>query len=713
MVFAESHESTSAPPASLRTLVEVARWRADTQPNDRAFVFLADGEHESDQMTYAALDRLARGIGSGLHARRAQGERVLLLCEPGTDFTAAFYGCLYAGALPVPAYPPDPFRLSRTLPRLQAILDNAQARFVLGSPEILEYVTESLDRSNRLEILSLDRLAWDARDDWFPEPGNDQQLAFLQYTSGSTGSPRGIMITHGNVMSSMATMHREDGDGVVGAIWLPPYHDMGLVGGVLQPVYSGRPVVIMPPRAFIERPMRWLHAISRYRATTTGAPNFAFELCVRKMTRDECQGLDLSSCRIAAVGAEPVRAETLDRFAEAFAPYGFRREAFLPAYGLAEATLNVTAGRWFEAPVVRSFSSRALGEGRAEEVAAESQRARRLVGCGRPWPGQRVTIVDPKTRHELEAGRVGEIWLQSTNIGQGYWNRPEETAKTFFAKLAGSNHGTYLRTGDIGFLHEGELFVVGRLKELIILGGRNYYPHDIEQVVARSHPSLRRDAGVAFSCDIDGQERLVIVHEVRRSRRFSLDDVIAAIRRELVKEYLLSPYAVVLIAGGSLPKTSSGKPRRRHCRQLFIEGRLEHVARWCTPPAVVPRLEYVAPRTPLEKQIAAVWTEVLRVPRVGVHDNFFTLGGDSLLATELYLRMSPLVPGQLALERLFDDPTVAGLAELILSAQTEQAGEPGVIRLLDQIEGMSEEEAHRALVAAHAALSEGSAAREP
>jgi acyl-CoA synthetase (AMP-forming)/AMP-acid ligase II/acyl carrier protein len=556
---------------------------------------------------------------------------------------------------------------------------------------------------------------WDGCADWLPEPGDDRKLAFLQYTSGSTRAPRGIMLTHRNVMSSVAGMHREDMDGVVGVIWLPPYHDMGLLCGVLLPVYSGRPIAIMPPRAFIERPMRWMQAISRYRATTTGAPNFAFDLCVRKMCRDDCVGLDLSCWKIAVVGAEPVRAETLDRFTETFAPYGFRREAFLPAYGLAEATLNVTAGRWFEPPVVRTFSLRALEESRAEEVTPDDRSARRLVGCGRSWDGQRVTIVDPKGRREVAGGRVGEIWVQSPNVAKGYWNRPKETARTFAARLAGSTNGTYLRTGDLGFVHEGELFVVGRLKELIILGGRNYYPQDIEQVVACSHPSLKRDAGVAFSCDIEGQERLVIVQEARRSQRFTMDDVIAGIRRELVKEYLISPYAVLLVAGGTLPKTSSGKPRRRYCRHLFLEGRLEHLAEWRAPLAAFEegRPEYVAPRTPLEEQIASVWAEVLRVERVGIHDNFFTLGGDSLLATELYLRLSPLVPGQLPLEQLFERPTVAGLAELILSAQALQESEPGLIHLLDQIEGMTEEEADASLAAAHVAFARDDAAVRP
>ena len=605
----------------------------------------------------------------------------------------ALWRCLFT--------PPEPLRLSRTLPRLRAVLLNAEARFLVGSREVLAYLPEGFEQTADVELLSVDRMAWDNDAQRVPEPREPGELAFLQYTSGSTGTPRGIMITHANVMNSVAMMHREDVDNAIGVNWLPPYHDFGLIAGVLLPVYSGRPVVTLAPRAFIERPIRWLQAISRHRGTTSGGPNFAFELCVRKIRPEDCEGLDLSCWKLAAVGAEPVRAETLDRFTKAFEPFGFRRETFLPGFGLAEAVLNVTAGRWFELPVVRTFSSRALLENRAEEVPIEAPSARRLVGCGRSWSDQKLAIVDPKTRRELGDGQIGEIWFHGSAVGKGYWNRPEETKHTFAARIVGNGDSDYLRTGDLGFLHEGELFVVGRLKELIIIGGRNYYPHDIEAVVARSHPMLKRDAGVAFSWDVEGQERLVIVQEARRSTRYSLDDVIASIRREVVKEYLVSPYAVILIAGGSLPKTSSGKPRRRHCRELFSKDRLEVLAQWRSQsvPAGAAAVPYVAPRTPLEEQIAAVWADVLHVERVGIHDNFFILGGDSLLATQLYLRLLPLVPGELPLERLLENPTVAALAELVLASHAAEENDSELAGLLDRLESMSEEEAGTTLAA--------------
>jgi acyl-CoA synthetase (AMP-forming)/AMP-acid ligase II len=687
------------PPAELRTLVQVARWRAEQQPQELAFTFLTDGEQKADRLRYGDLDRRARTVAAELQRRGGRGQRVVLLFNPGVDFIVGLYGCLYAGALPVPVNPPEPLRLSRTLPRLHAVLEDSQARFLLGSEEVFQYVSGGLADAADTERIALEEIPDSAELErhWRPAAADDQELALLQYTSGSTGRPRGIVLTHANLMHSVAGMHREDSADVVGVCWLPPYHDFGLIAGVLLPVYSGRRTVLMSPLSFVERPMRWLQAISRHRGTTTGAPNFAYELCVRKMRPDECRDLDLSCWRIAAVAAEPVRATMIERFSEAFRPYGFRREAFLPAYGLAEAVLNVTCKRWYRAPVLRSFARRALEEKRVEEVASGDSSGQELVGCGEPWPSDRVLIVDPETCRPLGPGAIGEVWVQSPQVGQGYWNRPEETEYTFRARLADDPQATFLRTGDLGFFHASELFVVGRIKELIILDGRNYYPHDIERAIAGCHPALRPNEGAAFSCDLEGQERLVIVHEVRRSSRYSLDDVLTSIRRELAEEYLFSPYAIVLIPGGTLPKTSSGKIRRRTCREMYLRRELEIVAEWRAEgeKSLQVVAEYVAPRTPLEATIAAAWVQVLRLERVGVHDNFFAVGGSSLLATELYHRLRDVIPGDLPLGQLFERPTVAGLAELILARQAEQVDSEQMATLLERLEHMSEDQASR------------------
>ncbi|HIQ21835.1 MAG TPA: hypothetical protein EYH34_11455 [Planctomycetes bacterium] len=704
-VRCNSCSAPPGPPGHLTSLVDVARWRAMHQSDEPLYIYLKDGERESGQLTFGQLDRRARAIAAELQARGAVGERVLLLFPPGLEFNAAIFGCLYAGAVAVPAYPPDPLRLDRTLPRLKAILRDAQARLVFGTEELLRLVRGPLAPLGAAEVVALEAMRHDRPSQWTPVDGGPDRLCLLQYTSGSTGNPRGVILTHRNLMHNLWTMHLQDSDGVVGVIWVPPYHDLGLIGGVFLPLYSGRRIVVIPPVAFLQQPVRWLRAISRYRVKTAGAPTFGYELCVRKFRPDGDGQLDLSSWSIAVVGAEPVRAEAIERFVRTFEPYGFHPETFMPAYGLAEAVLHVTGGQRGEGYVIRSFSGRALERHRVEEVPPDDSDARRLVGCGRPVPGERVVIVDPRSRRPVAPGGVGEIWVQSPSVAQGYWNRPRQTERIFRARLAGEANGHYLRTGDLGFFHEGQLFVAGRLKELIILGGRNFYPQDIELTVRNSHPALRSGSGAAFSCVMEGREQLVVVHECRGSSRFRLEDVVAKIRRELATEYLLTPYAILLIPGGTLPRTSSGKIRRRACRGMFLAGRLKVLIEWRAEgwePALAgaaddssPTARRVAPRTPLEEKIAAVWADVLGVDRVGVEDNFFQLGGHSLLVTQLYFRLSDLLPIDLPLERLLEQPTVAGLAKLILAARLEQ--DAALAERLQQLEAMSEVEAERLL----------------
>ncbi|MCS7304740.1 MAG: AMP-binding protein [Thermoguttaceae bacterium] len=680
------------PPGDLPTLGAVLRWRAQTTADAPAFTFLADGETLQTTWTYADLDLRARRIGGYLQCQGACGQRVALLFEGGPEFTACFYGCLYAGAIPVPVNPPDLIRLSRTLPRLEAVLEDAQSRWIIGPQAVVQAVAETFwQKAAEMYLVAWEGLASSNEQLWHPPKEVEKELAFLQYTSGSTGTPRGIMVSHQNLLASLAAMHREDLDSVVGVTWLPPYHDMGLIGGVLLPVYSGRWTIVIPTRAFVERPLRWLRAISHYRGTTSGGPNFGYELCIRKFRPEECQGLDLSCWKIAVVGAEPVWPETIERFIETFRPYGFRPEAFLPAYGLAEAVLNVTSGRWFEPVVIRSFLREGLEEGRVVPCEPTHPRARRLVGCGRPWSGHRVAIVDPKTCLEMPPDRIGEIWVRSPNVAQGYWNRPEETRQVFHARLADTQEGPFLRTGDLGFFYEGQLFFVGRLKELIVLRGRNYYPQDIEAVVAKAHPSLSGCQGAAFSIPGQQEERLVIVHEVRGSKRRDWQSILEAIRRELAAEFCFLPYAVVLIPAGRLPRTSSGKPRRQRCREMFLAGSLEVLAQWqAGRDAFADQVPYVAPRTPLEEAIAKAWAEVLSLPQVGIHDNFFALGGNSLLAMGLYMRLKELVPVDLPLERFFERPTVAGLAEVITETLLAQLPEKNKELLLEQIEDLPE-----------------------
>jgi acyl-CoA synthetase (AMP-forming)/AMP-acid ligase II len=578
---------TWATDAAASTLVELLQRRAAQQSDQRAYAFLSDGEMTEISLTYQQLDRQARGIGALLQQANATGARALLLYPPGLDYIAAFFGCLYAGVVAVPAYPPHPSQLDRALPRLRAIMKDAQPILALTTSSIraiaeavLAHPSEQPAESplQSLRWLATDMIADHVAEEWRPPALRGDTLAFFQYTSGSTAEPRGVMLTHANLLHNSAQIqryfaHTPDSRGV---IWLPPYHDMGLIGGIIQPLYAGFPVVLMSPTDFLQRPFRWLQAIARYQATTSGGPNFAYDLCVRKITPEQRATLDLSSWEVAFSGAEPIRAESLDRFVEAFAPYGFRRAAFYPCYGLAEATLIVSGSAKSGPPLIRAFQKAALEHGRA--IAAEHADARILVGCGCALPDQQILIVHPTSLTQCETGAVGEIWVAGPSIAQGYWQQPDATRRTFHAYLADSDAGPFLRTGDLGFIQDGELFITGRLKDLIIIRGRNHYPQDIERTVERSHSALRPGCGAAFAVEIDGDERLVVVHEIERNTRHeNLAAVAETVRRAVAEQHELHLHALALIKTQSIPKTSSGKIQRHACRAAFLAGGLELV----------------------------------------------------------------------------------------------------------------------------------------
>ncbi len=673
-----------ARPRELSTLPHVLQWRAIHQPNEPAFTFLIEGEDEAISLTYAELDREARTIAGELQRLGGDGARALLVYDSGLDYIAALYGCLYAGVVAAPVYPPDPFRIDRTLPRLQAIIADAQASFLLATSATLEWAGPLFRKAPGLtSLVATDAIAAE-RPLWRGTPAIDRSdLAILQYTSGSTGTPRGVVISHSNLLANLARIeHTIDREGVIAVSWLPAYHDMGLIGGVFQPVYSGRHTILMSPLSFIQRPVRWLRAISNYRAWTTAAPNFAYDLCVRKISRQDRKTLDLSSLSLALNGAERVREETMDRFAEAFAECGFRREAFYPCYGLAEATLMVAGGEIAAPPVVRSYSAAAL-ERDVVAPAAPGERVSRLVGCGKSVYGQTIVIADPVACTRLPERRVGEIWVSGPSVGLGYWNRPEETERSFHARLA-TGERPFLRTGDLGFFDDGELFVTGRVKEMIVICGRNLYPQDIELTVAHCHEALKLDGGAAFSIDVDGEERLVIVQEVFRPKRIDPAALLQTIRNRVAEEHGVPVYAVALIAAGGVPKTSSGKTRRRTCRDYYLAGRLNTVLAWRSGQsdgaAAAPR-RATAPRNATEKRLAALWCEVLGLETVGIHDDFFDHGGQSLLATQLLARIRAALGIELPLRSLFESPTIAQLAERIAAAETEREMTPALRRV--------------------------------
>ena len=560
------------------TLVQMLGQRATTQAQDPAFAFLGDGETEENRWTYSQLDRKARALAVRLMDMGLTGERALLLYPPGLDFIAAFFGCLYAGVIAAPAYPP---RRNRSANRVESIVEDCDPKVALttaSAGERMRDIVEETPCLAKLRWLHTDQHSDEHADKWrFPSITPDT-IAFLQYTSGSTGTPKGVMLSHRNLIqnSAMIAYAFENHQVGMGVFWLPMYHDMGLIGGVVQPIYIGLPNVLMSPMAFLQKPYRWLRAISKYGSNTSGGPNFAYDLCVEKIGEREKAKLDLSRWTLAFNGAEPVRAETMDRFAEAFECCGFRRESFYPCYGLAEATLMVSGGKRFEPPVTRLFSASALEKGECVDVAANEEDSRELVGSGRTLLDEKVLIVDTQKCEPLPEGKVGEIWVRGAHVAKGYWRRPEATQETFGATLASNPHETFLRTGDLGFIHQDELFISGRLKDLIILRGVNHYPQDIEWTVDHSHEDLRMGSTAAAVVTAGGSERLAIFCEVQRHAE-SAEAVVDAVKRAVAREHELPVELVVLLRTGSIPKTSSGKIQRHACKHGYVNGTLEIV----------------------------------------------------------------------------------------------------------------------------------------
>lgn len=575
-----------------QTLGELLRYRARHQPVHLAYVFLSDGELEAEEITYGQLDQQARRIGAWLQARDPQAGAAALLYTPGLRFIEAFFGCLYAGVVAIPIQTPPGLKAPDGL---AAILRDAGTRLVLTTSSLLDVLkVGAMDRDPGSSTcwLATDQLdphpshqpnengdhSW-----WDPEVSVDSP-AFYQYTSGTTQAPRGVVVSHRNVLSNEEVIRQafQHDHNTIGMGWLPHYHDMGLIGNILQTLYIGRPCILMSPFHFVQRPFRWLKAISRYGATSSGGPNFAYELCVQKVKSSQLDHLDLSSWNLAFLGAEAVRWDTMKRFADKFSACGFNPSAFHPCYGLAEATLFVTGGNDRSTPVVKTVSSHGLMEHRVEIIGGESELGIPVVGCGREWRDHQVLIVDPEQRVRCPADRVGEIWVQGPSVAMGYRNRSLETEQSFFATLADSGIGPFLRTGDLGFIQDDNLFITGRIKDIIILQGKTLYPHEIERTAEQSCVGLRSGGGAAFAVDMGGQEQVVIVQEVERTALHSIDpgQSIMAIRRCVLAVHGVRLLAVALTRPATIPRTSSGKIKRATCRNEFLDGRLAFVHCW-------------------------------------------------------------------------------------------------------------------------------------
>ncbi len=564
-------------------LVDSLEYWGKERPEQVAYTFLVDGEEDELQITYAELRDSARAIAAQLQeSGSVKGERVLLLYPPGMEFIKGFLGCLFAGAIAVPAYPP---RRNRKMNRIDSIADDAKPKFVFATRDVIdrsEHILEDSPRLQSAEWIATEEVSVEKSTAWKNPDIQKDDLAFLQYTSGSTGTPKGVMISHGNMLANlqMITYAFDLSWKSRGLSWLPAYHDMGLIGGLLAPLYTGCFCVFMSPMAFLQKPIRWLKAISRYKITISGGPNFAYDLCSQQITEEQMESLNLSSWCLAYNGAEPIRSSTLGDFSRKFEEVGFNSQACYPCYGMAEATLIVTGKVVTEKPTLKSFDNDSLHEHRVVPVSPDTRGARTLVGCGSVFPNEDVAIVDSQTYKRLPSGEVGEIWVNSPSVGRGYWDKPALSQQTFEAKLADSQTGPYLRTGDLGFVQGDDLFVTGRLKDLIIIRGVNRYPQDIELTVERSSNRLQNGAVGCFAVDIDGRERLIVVAEVERKRREDWSDVIQAIRHDVTGEHDLPPDGIVLVRFGSIPKTSSGKIQRHACRNSFLDGSLKTIASW-------------------------------------------------------------------------------------------------------------------------------------
>lgn len=543
--------------------------RAAVSPNNIAFCFQGEQNGDETIFSYQEVDRRARAIATMLQQQGLTNERAVLLFQPGIDYILSILGCWYAGVTAVPVYAP---RLNSSFDRIRIIIKDAQAAALLSTSAVLaSLISDELNTLNihGTQMLATDNLAENIEAHWEIPTINGDTLAVLQYTSGSTGNPKGVRIFQKHLIANSRMISRAMGSSEesVGVVWIPPYHDMGLVGGILQPFYAGFPVHLMSPVTFLQRPIRWLEAITQHRGTISAAPNFAYDLCVRRAKPEQIEQLDLSSWRVAVNGAEPVRAETIQRFYETFAPAGFKRNTLFPSYGMAETTLLISAPQVGHDVIILQAERDALKRGALVTAEGESIP---LVSCGQVDDETKVAIVDPDNGTLRNANEIGEIWVSSPSVADGYWDKPEATQEIFHARLPGDDTH-WLRTGDLGVLNNNNLYVTGRIKDMILIRGHNYYPHDIEATALAAHPVIRAQGAAAFAIDTADGEGLGLVVEMDRGwQPQHIQEATTAVRNAISLDHQLQISELVFVRPNSIPKTSSGKVQRFLTRSRLI-----------------------------------------------------------------------------------------------------------------------------------------------
>jgi 8-amino-7-oxononanoate synthase len=681
--------------SATETILSALQSHVALKPNAIAYTFL-QSDNERQTRTYQQLDIRARQIACGLLQSAQPGDRALMAYPAGLEFIEAFLGCLYAGLVAVPAYPP---KKNRNSDRVLAIANDCKPRLLLCGRETRSSLDgDFADKITGSSVIATDELE-ESTNGPLPTLAADD-LAFLQYTSGSTAAPKGVIVSHGNMVANEQLIERSFGFSAQSVVvsWLPMFHDMGLIGGILAPLFVGFPSVLMAPNVFLREPVKWLQAVTEFGATTTGAPNFAYELCVKKITTEQKASLDLSTLQVAYNGAEPVRAETLRSFSRTFRDCGFKEAAFFPCYGMAETTLLVSGGPpMVDTPILR-IDSELLENHQVLEISS-GQEGQDIVGCGQLRPEMQVRVVHPETGQECCSDEVGEIWVHGASVAQGYFNLAEETAQTFRARIHGDDR-SWLRTGDFGFVVKNELFVTGRLKDLMIVRGRNIYPQDIERLTERYLSFVEPNAAAAFSIESEASVRLVLVVEgtremVRWSRNVSTDEPelaqlrlsINAFRQALAEELEIVLDQIVFVRPTTFPRTSSGKVQRRQCQKLYLTNQLETVLEgmlgMTTPGVLIPSPDCSPPsemnghgRTASNVEHAIIeslreWakSEQRSLPALTNQTNFSSLGIDSLAAADIALRIERRTGTSVDPDSMYLQPTIGELTNVLKRSQ--------------------------------------------